>query len=69
MMPWNLIASAFGWRAAHDGEGNSPVPVAVWHPRLRRRFAGPDAWQRATLLSVCAPPAQQIPLSQKEPRP
>ncbi|WP_050631518.1 hypothetical protein [Bradyrhizobium viridifuturi] len=53
-MPWRLIAKAFGWRAATDEDGETPVLV-VWHPRLRRHFTGSDAWKHAVHLSVHAP--------------
>jgi hypothetical protein len=38
-MPWQLIALAFGWRAATDEDRGMP-PLVVWHPRLRRYFTG-----------------------------
>jgi hypothetical protein len=41
-MPWQLIALAFGWRAAADEHRGTPRLV-VWHPRLRRHFTGVDA--------------------------
>ena len=53
-MPWRLIAKAFGWRAATDEDGETPVLV-VWHPRLRRHFTGAGAWEHAVRLSVHAP--------------
>jgi hypothetical protein len=53
-MPWQLIALAFGWRAANDTGRDKPLLV-VWHPRLRRHFTGADAWKRAVRLSVRAP--------------
>lgn len=53
-MPWRLIAKAFGWRAATDEDGETPVLV-VWHPLLRRHFTGSDAWKHAVRLSVHAP--------------
>jgi hypothetical protein len=60
-MPWRLIATAFGWRAAADEDGPMPVLV-VWHPRLRRHFSGPGAWRHAVLLSIRAPAAQDATL-------
>ena len=51
-MPWHLIAKAFGWRAATDEDGITPVLV-VWHPRLERHFSGDE--KRAVRLSVHAP--------------
>lgn len=66
-MPWKLIATAFGWRAASDEDGDTPFLV-VRHPRLRRHFTGIDAWQRAVLFSIRAPEARPS-LFQKEPRP
>jgi hypothetical protein len=53
-MPWQLIAIAFGWRAANGPDRKKPLLV-VWHPGLRRHFAGTDAWKRAVRLSVHAP--------------
>jgi hypothetical protein len=53
-MPWQLIAIAFGWRAA-NGPDHDKAHLVVWHPRLRRHFAGADAWKRAVRLSVRAP--------------
>ena len=53
-MPWRLIAKAFGWHAATDEDGETPVLV-VWHPRPRRHFTGADAWKYAVRLSVHAP--------------
>ena len=56
-MPWKIIASAFGWKAARDdGEGH----LVVWHPKLRRQFAGADAWKQAILLSIRAPSAHPV---------
>lgn len=52
-MPWRLIAKAFGWRAATDDDG--ATPILVWHPRLRRHFTGSEAWKRAVRLSIHAP--------------
>ncbi len=53
-MPWQLIARAFGWRAANDTDRDTLLLV-VWHPRLRRHFTGADAWKCAVRLSVHAP--------------
>lgn len=53
-MPWKLIATAFGWCAADDQDGETPILV-VWHPRLHRHFTGIDAWKRAVLYSIRAP--------------
>jgi hypothetical protein len=53
-MSWQLIALAFGWRAATDEDCGMP-PLVVWHPRLRRHFTGVDAWKCAVRLSVRAP--------------
>lgn len=53
-MPWRLIAKAFGWRTATDGDCEMPVLV-VWHPRLRRHFTGTDAWRCAVRVSIQAP--------------
>ena len=53
-MPWPLITKAFGWLAATDEDGDTPILV-VWHPRLRRHFTGSDAWRRAVRASIYAP--------------
>ena len=53
-MHWKIIALAFGWRTAHDDDENH---VVVWHPKLRRRFTGANAWRGAVLLSIRAPSA------------
>lgn len=53
-MPWKLIATAFGWHAASDEDGETPILV-VWHPGLSRHFTGADAWKRAVLYSIRAP--------------
>lgn len=53
-MHWKIIALAFGWRTVPDDDENR---VAVWHPKLRRRFTGADAWRGAVLLSIRAPSA------------
>jgi len=53
-MPWRLIAKAFGWQTATDGDGEMPFLI-VWQPRLRRHFAGSGAWRRAARLSIHAP--------------
>jgi hypothetical protein len=66
-MPWRLIANAFGWRAAADEDGETPVLV-VWHPRLRRRFTGSDAWRRAVRLSIHAPQPYSTDADRKEAR-
>lgn len=62
-MPWKIIASAFGWKAARDDDDNRLV---VWHPKLRRHFSGPDAWKHAVLLSVHAPAQPGLPHSRRE---
>lgn len=41
-MPWKLIATACGWHAASDENGEAPILV-VWDPRLSRPFTGADA--------------------------
>ena len=58
-MPWHLIAKAFGWRAATDEDGITPLLV-VWHPRLKRHFSGDDAWKCAVRLSVHAPESTAV---------
>jgi hypothetical protein len=67
-MPWHLIAKAFGWRAATDEDGITLVLV-VWHPRLKRRFSGDDAWKRAVRLSVQAPEFNAVFAAGKEKQP
>ncbi|OYX01804.1 MAG: hypothetical protein B7Z15_19375 [Rhizobiales bacterium 32-66-8] len=56
-MPWKIIASAFGWKAAHDDEEG---PLVVWHPKLRRHCSGADAWRQAVLLSIRSPSAHPL---------
>ncbi|MFH1557091.1 MAG: hypothetical protein B7Y01_05510 [Xanthobacter sp. 17-67-6] len=63
-MPWKIIASAFGWKAADDEDENLLV---VWHPKLSRHYSGADAWRRAVLLSIRSPSAH--PLLRREGRP
>lgn len=63
-MPWKIIASAFGWKAAHRDD---EILLVVRHPRLRCRFSGPGAWKQAVLLSIRAPSA--LPALCKEDRP
>ncbi len=63
-MHWKIIASAFGWRDAHDDDEDLLV---VWHPRLRRHFTGQGAWRQAVLLSIRAPSG--VPAHRKEVRP
>jgi len=63
-MPWKIIASAFGWKAANDDEEGLLV---VRHPKLRRRYSGADAWRQAVLLSIRSPSAR--PLLGREGRP
>lgn len=53
-MPWRLIAKAFGWQTATDGDGEMSFLI-VWHPRLGRHFTGSGAWRRAVRLSIHAP--------------
>jgi hypothetical protein len=62
-MPGQLIAIAFGWRAA-TGEDRGMPRLVVWHPGLRRHFTGADAWKRAVRLSVHAPDTS-LPSSSK----
>ena len=62
-MPWKIIASAFGWKAAHDDENL----LVVWHPKLCRHYSGTDAWRQAVLLSIRSPSAR--PLLRREGRP
>jgi hypothetical protein len=64
-MRWHLIAKAFGWRAASDQDGPTPL-LTVFHPRLRRRFSGPDAWQHAVRLSIHAPDLRPDQPARKE---
>jgi hypothetical protein len=64
-MPWRLIAKAFGWRAATDEDGATPILV-VWHPRLRRHFTGSEAWKRAVRLSIHAPQPYPADADRKE---
>lgn len=63
-MPWKIIASAFGWKAAHDDEADLLV---VWHPKLRRHYSGVDAWKQAVLQSIRSPSVH--PLLRREGRP
>ncbi len=63
-MHWKIIALAFGWRTVHDDDENR---VVVWHRKLRRNFAGADAWRGAVLLSIRAPSAARA--NRKEARP
>ena len=67
-MPWRLIAKAFGWRTAADEDNETPVLV-VWHPRLRRRFVGSEAWKRAVRLSIHAPQPCSANADRKETQP
>jgi hypothetical protein len=67
-MPWHLIAKAFGWLAATDEDGITPVLV-VRHPRLKRHFSGSDAWKRAVRLSVHAPEFGAVFAAGKEKQP
>ncbi len=62
-MPWKIIVSAFGWKAARDDDDNRLV---VRHPKLRRHFTGPDAWKRAVRLSVHAPTGPSFRHSRRE---
>ncbi len=64
-MPWPLIAKAFGWFAATDEDGDTPVLV-VWHSRLRRHFTGSDAWRRAVRASIHAPQPSPADADRKE---
>ncbi|WP_454659132.1 hypothetical protein [Bosea beijingensis] len=56
-MPWKIIVSAFGWKAAHDDDEN---PLVVWYPNLRRHYSGAEAWRRAVLLSIRSPSAHPV---------
>lgn len=51
-MHWKIIAVAFGWRLARDDEEGLYV---VWHPKLRRHFAGEDGWKDAVFFSIRSP--------------
>jgi hypothetical protein len=64
-MPWPLIAKAFGWLAATDEDGNTPILV-VWHPRLRRYFTGTGAWKWAVRVSIHAPQPDPTNADRKE---
>jgi hypothetical protein len=64
-MPCRLIAKAFGWQTATDGDGEMPFLI-VWHPRLRRNFAGSGAWRRAVRLSIHAPNSYTPDAGRKE---
>ncbi|WP_419906039.1 hypothetical protein [Hoeflea sp.] len=54
LVPWRLIALAFGWRTSFRLEGAHPRLV-IHHKRHADRLAGADAWKRAALVSIRAP--------------
>jgi hypothetical protein len=54
IIPWKLIAKAFGWEAGFDIVVARPTLI-VRHPRYRVRFAGADAWRLAVFHSIRTP--------------
>ena len=59
-MTYAVAAYRQGLRlGAATGAGATTPGLVVWHPRLKLRFSGDDAWKRAVRLSVHAPKLHQ----------